>query len=76
MFLHENRIIIGDFGMAKVGKKISGVTMGTPINMAPECMEGDCLDISKSDIWSIGVIFYTLLFGNVPYFGLSLQEVY
>lgn len=49
--------------MAKVGKKISGSQVGTPINMAPEVMQGDCSDVSKSDLWSIGVILYTLLFG-------------
>lgn len=38
IFLHEDWIKIGDFGMAKVGKRISGTTVGTPLNMAPECM--------------------------------------
>ena len=76
IFIHKDKIIVGDFGMAKVGKKISGSTVGTPLTMAPECMQGDCWDITKSDLWSIGVIMYTLLFGEVPFFGLSLNEVY
>lgn len=44
--------------MAKIGKQISGTTVGTPLNMAPECMQGNCQDISKSDLWALGVIFY------------------
>lgn len=76
IFLHEDRIKIGDFGMAKVGKRISGTTLGTPLNMAPECMQGNCSDVSKSDLWSLGVLFYQLLFGEVPFFGLSLNELY
>lgn len=68
--------MIGDFGMAKVGKKINGTTLGTPLNMAPECMQGNCSDVSKSDLWSLGCIFYTILFGQVPFFALSLNELY
>lgn len=62
--------------MAKVGKTINGTTVGTPLNMAPECIQGNCSDISKSDLWSLGVIFYQLLFGEVPFFGMSLNELY
>jgi len=44
--------------------------------MAPECMTGSCPDISKSDLWSLGILFYQLLFGEPPFFALSLNELY
>lgn len=44
--------------MAKVGKDKSGSSLGSPLNMAPELIKGDCKDISKIDLWSIGVVFY------------------
>lgn len=44
--------------MAKVGKDMSGTTLGSPLNMAPELIRGDCNDISKIDIWSIGVVLF------------------
>ena len=50
--------------------------MGTPLTMAPECMEEKCKDFTKSDLWSLGIIFYKLLFGEVPFFGLSLNELH
>ena len=58
IFLHESRVLIGDFGMAKVGNNESGTPLGSPLNMAPELIKGDCKDISKIDLWSIGVVFY------------------
>lgn len=76
IFIHDDRIKIGDFGMAKVGKQIDGTTMGTPLTMAPECMNGKCDDVSKSDLWSLGIIFYKLLFGEMPFFALSINELH
>lgn len=76
IFLHNDKIVIGDFGLAKTGKEMSGTKLGTPLMMAPELIEGTREYSSKTDLWSIGILFYQLLFGNVPFFGLSLNEVY
>lgn len=43
--------------------------------MAPEMIAGENKYSSKTDLWSIGVIFYQLLQGSPPFFGLSLQEL-
>lgn len=75
IFLHDETIVIGDFGFAKTGKEMTGTTLGTPLTMAPEMIAGENKYSSKTDLWSIGVIFYQLLQGSPPFFGLSLQEL-
>lgn len=40
--------------------------MGTALTMAPEVLEGDNYT-NKADIWSLGVVYYQMLFGDYPY---------
>ena len=76
IFLHDEKVIIGDFGFAKTGKDMTGTVLGTPLTMAPELIAGKSSYSSKADLWSLGVMVYHLLYGKVPFFGLSLNEVY
>ena len=41
IFLHNDRVVIGDFGFAKKGKLMTGTILGTPITMAPEVINKD-----------------------------------
>lgn len=52
----------------------SGVTMGTPLYMSPEQVQGRPAD-HRSDIYSYGVTCFTLLTGTTPYRGSSPFEV-
>lgn len=74
IFINGTDIILGDFGVAKVVKEMTSTTVGTPLNMAPEVMARNDYD-SKSDIWSIGIVFYELLIGKAPFFALSIAEL-
>jgi serine/threonine-protein kinase len=65
---------VADFGLARVqgdqGVNLTqvGVTMGTPLYMSPEQIEGRPLD-SRSDIYSLGVTAYHMLCGSPPFTG-------
>lgn len=68
VFLHEDTVIIGDFGFAKKGVDVTKTKLGTPITMAPEMLLGNGGEYTnKADLWSIGIVFYQLLFGRIPF---------
>src|SRR5262249_8945554 len=52
----------------------SGVTMGTPLYMSPEQVEGKPLD-ARTDIYSLGVTCYHMLSGEPPFRGSNAFEV-
>jgi len=64
---------VADFGLARViteGEKLDltqvGVTMGTPLYMSPEQVEGGEVD-HRSDIYSLGISSYQMLAGRAPF---------
>jgi len=67
-------LIIGDFGFAKSGFEMAQTKLGTPLTMAPELLNDTGKYTSKADLWGIGVVFYQLLFGDPPFFALSIGE--
>lgn len=76
LFLHEGNVIIGDFGFAKAGVDMATTKLGTPYNMAPEILfsKGEPYT-SSADLWSIGVVFFQMLFGRLPFPARSLSEL-
>jgi|TARA_B110000285_G_scaffold178764_1_gene201137 serine/threonine protein kinase len=72
----ETKII--DFGFSvqtKAPEKIRSFC-GTPAYMAPElCLKTEYYGPGV-DVWAIGVVFYTMLFGNQPWKGRSEQELF
>ena len=71
MLRRDNSIALIDFGLAKrlrLEMEItdSGEIFGTPYYMSPEQGHGDAVD-ERSDIYSVGVIFYEMLTGDKPY---------
>jgi serine/threonine protein kinase len=68
LFLTEDLILkIGDFGFATRGRNMTKSCIGSPYYMSPEIL-GKNPSI-KSDLWSIGIIFYELLTGTIPFEG-------
>ena len=64
---HDN-IKIADFGFARWMKDNTAVTAcGSPHYTAPEIIIGLPYDGRASDIWSCGVVFYTLMCGRLPF---------
>jgi serine/threonine protein kinase len=81
--LVDNDIVkIADFGMAKKGHKMAETVVGSYMTMAPELLmiNGDNDDpqfyCSKADLWSVGFVFYQILCGEPPFFGLSPNEMF
>jgi len=76
MLARSGEVKVADFGLARVqgdggaGLTQVGVTMGTPLYMSPEQIEGRELD-SRSDIYSLGVTAYHMLAGEPPFSGDS-----
>ena len=71
MLTGDDEVKIVDFGVAEHKHKRqrsddSYVTVGTPTYMSPEQAKGEVLS-GQSDIYSLGVILYQLLTGNVPF---------
>ena len=70
---------IVDFGIAKAAgvdaQKVtkSGLVIGTPDYMSPEQLSGDPID-SRSDIYSLGIVTFTMLTGKLPFPANSSQE--
>lgn len=70
IFIHDDVLVIGDFGLSNIGEDQDSLKIGTPINAAPEVLNGGHFGVydTKVDLWSIGVTFYEMLFGYNPFF--------
>ena len=72
MFDEFGQCMLTDFGIAKAasGQRLTGTGMsiGTPHYMSPEQARAQAID-GRSDIYSLGVVAYQALTGNVPYDG-------
>src|SRR5262249_52321206 len=73
---------VADFGLARLYNADNaannltqvGITMGTPLYMSPEQVEGRLLD-PRSDVYSLGVTAYQMLVGEPPFRGETALSI-
>ncbi|MEZ5314076.1 MAG: serine/threonine-protein kinase [Thermoanaerobaculia bacterium] len=75
----DGRVKVSDFGIAKLAEQTSDLTMtgsvvGSPHYLSPEQIRGDELD-GRSDIFSLGVLFYEILSRSRPFEGETLTTL-
>ena len=59
-----------------LGLTQEGSLCGTPLYMSPEQVSGRTRDVDqRSDVWSLGVVLYTILAGRTPFSGNSMLEI-
>ncbi len=74
----SGRVIVMDFGIARTmelgaGMTNTGALIGTPDYMSPEQVMGEHVD-ARSDLFALGIIFYQLLLGQLPYKADTVQQ--
>ena len=78
ILVNKDNFKICDFGFAKLfgqAGKMARTFVGTPIYMSPQVLNQKQYT-SKTDVWSLGVMYYELLFGKLPFTGFSEQDLY
>jgi eukaryotic-like serine/threonine-protein kinase len=77
----SGEVKVADFGLARLTREGAangltqiGITLGTPLYMSPEQVEGKPLD-HRSDIYSLGVTCYQMLTGSPPFSGETALAV-
>ena len=81
LLTRKGEVKVADFGLARFAAIIqplnltqTGMTLGTPLYMAPEQVEGKQID-QRTDIYSLGVTAYHMIAGHPPYQGDTAVEV-
>jgi len=80
VFLAEDRVVLLDFGVAKLldlGDEqltVTGTTVGTPASMAPEQTRGGPVD-ARTDVYALGAMLFHMLTGHKPFSGHDTNEL-
>jgi serine/threonine-protein kinase PpkA len=85
LFRHDGSVVLTDFGIARaIGGSTrltrAGASIGTPHYMSPEQATGKAEIDGRSDLYSLGVVLYEMLTGDLPYqsedtFAVALMHV-
>ena len=79
---YKDEIKLIDFGLSKIYKnnntniKLLKTRCGSPLYCSPEMISGKKYYGNLSDIWSLGVILYFMIFSELPFYDTDLQRLY
>lgn len=78
MLSGNGTVKIGDFGQSQFfGRRdVFNRTLGTPAYLAPEVCAGESYRGRQADIWALGVSLYLFIFGELPFKGESVLDLY
>ncbi|CAD8143935.1 unnamed protein product [Paramecium pentaurelia] len=76
ILIHDGQCKIADFGFSRPLplECIMESLVGTPLYMAPQILTKQQYT-SKCDVWSLGLIFYEMLFGTLPWMATNYMEL-
>jgi serine/threonine protein kinase len=78
MITNDGKVKVMDFGLAKMKGDLQltkiGTTVGTVAYMSPEQAKGENID-NRTDIWSLGVVLYEMITGELPFKGDYEQAI-
>jgi serine/threonine-protein kinase len=82
ILLQDGQAVVADFGIAKAvtvagGEALTstGLSIGTPLYMSPEQIDGSGALDGRADVYSLGCVLYHMLVGEVPFTGPSSAAI-
>jgi hypothetical protein len=78
MLAEDGRLKIVDFGLAQTTRDpedLDKSIVGTPLYIAPEQIVGGSSDL-RMDIYSLGVTFFEMLYGRLPFSGQTVPDIF
>ncbi len=83
ILVKEGRAVIADFGVSTICESSDGIiasTAGTGVFMSPEMVQSGSnkqgFGGAQSDVWSLGVTLFFLVFGRLPFYARALPDIY